>query len=320
MIQVLMPLPWLRGLDGRLRAAVNWRDPAVKQVFVLMMPVTIGLGLINFNAFVDTLFASRLLDPALAPSRDRRRLPPLHAPAGAVLGRRRDGALPVALAVRRRWGHGALPATRWGRGIRQIAFLLVPASVCCRRARGADRPARLPARRVHRRADGRSSPPVSRRSRSGSRSTARCLCSTARSSRSSRRGCRRRSRSRTSALNTLLDISLLPGRHLGNPARHLCREHRRRCGARDPAPPPRGRHRNRANARRRGSLVIAGRCAGRSSLGRVAGARRRPRATFFAQLVAVAAALAAGGVVYIGACWLLRVREARPLLRLLRLR
>ena len=39
---------------------------------------------------------------------------------------------------------------------------------------------------------------------------------------------------------------------------------------------------------------------------------------FFAQLVAVTLALVAGGVAYLGACWLLRVRELRPLLALRR--
>jgi putative peptidoglycan lipid II flippase len=66
-IQVLLPIPWLRGLDGRLRVALDWRDSRVRQVFVLMIPVTLSLGLINFNAVVDTLFASRLIDPELAP-------------------------------------------------------------------------------------------------------------------------------------------------------------------------------------------------------------------------------------------------------------
>jgi putative peptidoglycan lipid II flippase len=67
-IQVLLPVPWLLGLDGRLRVLIDWRDPAVKRVFVLMLPVTLGLGLINFNLVIDTLFAARLLDPALAPA------------------------------------------------------------------------------------------------------------------------------------------------------------------------------------------------------------------------------------------------------------
>ena len=67
-IQFLLPLPWLRGLDGRLRVAIDIRDPAVKRVFVLMLPVTLGIGLINFNLVVDTFFAARYVDPELAPS------------------------------------------------------------------------------------------------------------------------------------------------------------------------------------------------------------------------------------------------------------
>src|SRR5204863_4166841 len=67
-IQVLLPLPWLRGRDDRLRVALDWRDPAVRRVFVLMVPVTIGLGLINFNLVVNSIFASRFIDANLAPS------------------------------------------------------------------------------------------------------------------------------------------------------------------------------------------------------------------------------------------------------------
>src|SRR3989442_3224641 len=67
-IQVLLPIPWLRGRDGRLRVLVDWRDPAVWQVFRLMVPVTLSLGLINFNLVIDSLFASRLIDPNLAPT------------------------------------------------------------------------------------------------------------------------------------------------------------------------------------------------------------------------------------------------------------
>jgi putative peptidoglycan lipid II flippase len=65
-VQVLLPLPWLRGRQGKLRIAFGWRDSAVRRVFVLMMPVTLGLGLINVNALVDTVFAS-FVDPESAP-------------------------------------------------------------------------------------------------------------------------------------------------------------------------------------------------------------------------------------------------------------
>ena len=47
---------------------IDWRDPAVRRVFKLMLPVTLGLGLINVNALVDTFFASRFINPNLAPA------------------------------------------------------------------------------------------------------------------------------------------------------------------------------------------------------------------------------------------------------------
>src|SRR5512145_751767 len=68
LVQLLLPIPWLRRLDGSLTLAFDWRDPAVKRVLVLMLPVTLTIGLVNVNFVVDTLFASRLLDPELAPA------------------------------------------------------------------------------------------------------------------------------------------------------------------------------------------------------------------------------------------------------------
>ena len=31
LIQFLLPLPWLRGRDGRLQVVIDWRDPAVRR-------------------------------------------------------------------------------------------------------------------------------------------------------------------------------------------------------------------------------------------------------------------------------------------------
>jgi putative peptidoglycan lipid II flippase len=126
-IQVLLPLPWLRGLDGRLRVAIDWRDPAVKRVFVLMVPVTLGLGLINFNAVVDTLFASRLIDPSIAPAAIDAAFRIYMLPQGIF-----SVAVATVLfpALSRLAAAGDLPAFRHtvGVGLRQIGFLLIPAS------------------------------------------------------------------------------------------------------------------------------------------------------------------------------------------------
>ena len=68
LIQLLLPLPWLRGRDGRLRVAIDWRDLAIKRVFTLMVPITLGIGLINFNLVINTFFAARYIDRQLAPA------------------------------------------------------------------------------------------------------------------------------------------------------------------------------------------------------------------------------------------------------------
>jgi len=60
-IQVLLPLPWLRGRDDRLRLVIDWRDPAVAQTFKLMVPVTLG-GVISLGS--RTTRRSRPLDPS----------------------------------------------------------------------------------------------------------------------------------------------------------------------------------------------------------------------------------------------------------------
>jgi putative peptidoglycan lipid II flippase len=127
-IQLLLPLPWLSGLDGRLRLAIDWRDPAVKRVFVLMLPVALGLGLINVNALIGTLFAARYIDPALSPS---------SIDAAFRLYMLPQGMFSVALAtvlfpsLARLAARADLDGFRHtvGLGLRQIAFLLIPASV-----------------------------------------------------------------------------------------------------------------------------------------------------------------------------------------------
>jgi putative peptidoglycan lipid II flippase len=128
LIQVLLPLPWLRGLDDRLRVVVDWRDPAVARVFVLMVPVTIGLGLINFNLVVNTLFASRFIDPELAPRAIDAAFRIYMLPQGMF-------SVAVATVLFPRLSRLAARDDTDGfrhtvaTGLRQIAFTLIPASV-----------------------------------------------------------------------------------------------------------------------------------------------------------------------------------------------
>ncbi|HKG44931.1 MAG TPA: murein biosynthesis integral membrane protein MurJ [Gaiellaceae bacterium] len=126
-IQVLLPVPWLRGLDGRLQLVVDWRDPAVRRVFTLMVPVTIGLGLINFNLVVDSLFASRLIDPELAPTAIDKAFRIYMLPQGMFSVAVATVLFPSLSRLATRGDYDGFRHTV-GVGLRQIAFLLVPAS------------------------------------------------------------------------------------------------------------------------------------------------------------------------------------------------
>ncbi len=127
-VQFLMPLPMLRGLDGRIRPVLEWRDPAVRRFFVLMLPVTITLGLINVNALIGTLFASRLIDPELAPAAIDKAFRLYMLP---------QGMFSVAVAtvlfptLSRLAARGDIPGFRRqiDEGLRLIGFLLIPASL-----------------------------------------------------------------------------------------------------------------------------------------------------------------------------------------------
>ncbi len=59
-VQLAMQLPALRGRGGRLGWSLAWRNPNVRRVGALLLPVSVSLGLINLNGVVDVQFASFL--------------------------------------------------------------------------------------------------------------------------------------------------------------------------------------------------------------------------------------------------------------------
>ena len=127
-IQLFLPVPWLRGLDGRLQLVLDWRDPAVRRFFTLMLPVTLTLGLINVNAVIDTLFASRLLDPNLAPAAINAAFRLYMLPQGIFSVAIATVLFPALARLAARNDLDGFRATV-STGLRQIAFLLIPASV-----------------------------------------------------------------------------------------------------------------------------------------------------------------------------------------------
>jgi putative peptidoglycan lipid II flippase len=99
----------------------------VRQVFKLMLPVTLGLGLININALIDGVIAAHVIDADVAPAA---------IDAAFRIYMLPQGMFSVAVAtvlfpsLARFASRGDLTGFRdtVGIGLRQIAFLLVPAS------------------------------------------------------------------------------------------------------------------------------------------------------------------------------------------------
>jgi putative peptidoglycan lipid II flippase len=63
-VQFAMALPQLRRYGFHLQVSLHFRDPRVRQVLRLMLPVTIGLGLINFNLLINSTLGSLVSDQA----------------------------------------------------------------------------------------------------------------------------------------------------------------------------------------------------------------------------------------------------------------
>ncbi len=57
-VQFLMVFGALARIDFRLQFSIDWHDPRIRQVFGLMLPVTIGLGLVNLDQLINSVFGT----------------------------------------------------------------------------------------------------------------------------------------------------------------------------------------------------------------------------------------------------------------------
>ncbi len=122
-VQLLLPLPWLRRTGFRIVRSFDWRDARVMRVLKLMFPVTLGLGLINFNLSVDSIFATLISDEAPAAIDKAFRIYML--PQGVFAVAVATVLFPTLsrFAVREDWRGLRLVL---GTGTRQLLLLLVP--------------------------------------------------------------------------------------------------------------------------------------------------------------------------------------------------
>ncbi len=65
-VQLAIPAWDLRHTPYRFSFSIDWRHPGVRRVFLLMLPVTISLGLINFNQLINSTFGSLVSNQAPA--------------------------------------------------------------------------------------------------------------------------------------------------------------------------------------------------------------------------------------------------------------
>jgi putative peptidoglycan lipid II flippase len=125
LVQLLIPAWDLRNTPFRFSLSFDWRHPGVRRVLLLMLPVTISLGLINFNLLINSFFASFVSEQAPAAIDKAFRIYQLP-----------QGIFSVAIAtvlfptLARFANAGEIENLRatMANGMRQILFVLLPAA------------------------------------------------------------------------------------------------------------------------------------------------------------------------------------------------
>jgi putative peptidoglycan lipid II flippase len=124
-VQLLIPSFDLRNTPFRFSWSFEWRNPDVRRVLLLMLPVTISLGLINFNLLINSLFGSLVSDQAPAAIDKAFRIYQL--PQGVFSVAIATVLFPTLARFAARGERENLRATM-ANGMRQILFVLVPAA------------------------------------------------------------------------------------------------------------------------------------------------------------------------------------------------
>ncbi|HET9163653.1 MAG TPA: murein biosynthesis integral membrane protein MurJ [Solirubrobacterales bacterium] len=125
LVQLLIPTFDLRNTPFKFEWSFEWRNPDVRRVLLLMLPVTISLGLINFNMLVNSLFGSLVSDQAPAAIDKAFRIYQL--PQGIFSVAIATVLFPTLARFAARGEHDNLRATM-ANGMRQILFVLLPAT------------------------------------------------------------------------------------------------------------------------------------------------------------------------------------------------
>jgi putative peptidoglycan lipid II flippase len=123
--QFAMAFPVLHRLQIPIRISFHWRDPRIRRILLLMLPVTIGLGLINFNLLINSILGSRVSEQAPAAIDKAFRIYML--PQGMFSVAVATVLFPTLSRLVARQDLDGLRRTQ-ANGMRQIALLLIPAA------------------------------------------------------------------------------------------------------------------------------------------------------------------------------------------------
>src|SRR3954447_2556629 len=123
--QLAMAFPVLHHLHIRIGISFDWRDERIRRILLLMLPVTIGLGLINFNLLINSILGSRVSEEAPAAIAKAFRIYML--PQGMFSVAVATVLFPTLSRYVARQDFDGLRRTQ-ANGIRQIALLLIPAA------------------------------------------------------------------------------------------------------------------------------------------------------------------------------------------------
>jgi len=124
-VQLAIPAFDLRNTPFKLEWSFEWRNPDVRRVLLLMLPVTISLGLINFNMLINSLFGSLVSEQSPAAIDKAFRIYQL--PQGIFSVAIATVLFPTLARFAARGATEDLRATM-ANGMRQILFVLVPAA------------------------------------------------------------------------------------------------------------------------------------------------------------------------------------------------
>ncbi len=125
LVQLMIPTFDLRNTPFKFEWSFEWRNPDVRRVLLLMLPVTISLGLINFNLLINSLFGSLVSDQSPAAIDKAFRIYQL--PQGVFSVAIATVLFPTLARFAARGEMENLRATM-ANGMRQILFVLVPAA------------------------------------------------------------------------------------------------------------------------------------------------------------------------------------------------